>query len=53
VQADRNTSTFFDDVKVPREWGIQGPEAWNLFLISSSLPWRCSPQAPWACCKGV
>ena len=32
VQADRNTSTFFDDVKVPKEWGIQGPEAWNLFL---------------------
>jgi len=32
AQADRNTSTFFDDVKVPREWGIHGPEAWNLFL---------------------
>ena len=32
VQADRNTSTFFDDVRVPKEWGIQGPEAWNMFL---------------------
>ncbi len=32
VQADRNTSTYFDDVRVPREWGIQGPEAWNMFL---------------------
>lgn len=32
VQADRNTSTYFDDVRVPREWGLQGPEAWQLFL---------------------
>jgi alkylation response protein AidB-like acyl-CoA dehydrogenase len=32
VQADRNTSTFFDDVRVPKEWGIQGPEAWKMFL---------------------
>jgi alkylation response protein AidB-like acyl-CoA dehydrogenase len=32
VQADRNTSTYFDDVRVPRGWGIQGPEAWNMFL---------------------
>ncbi len=32
VQADRNTSTYFDGVRVPREWGIQGPEAWNMFL---------------------
>ncbi len=32
VQADRNTSTYFDNVRVPKEWGIQGPEAWNLFL---------------------
>ena len=34
VQADRNTSTFFDDVRVPREWGLQGPEAWNIFLTN-------------------
>ena len=32
VQADRNTSTYFDNVRVPKEWGLQGPEAWNLFL---------------------
>jgi len=31
VQGDRNTSTFFDDVRVPKEWGIQGPIAWRLF----------------------
>jgi alkylation response protein AidB-like acyl-CoA dehydrogenase len=32
VQADRNTSTFFDDVRVPKEWGLQGAEAWDLFI---------------------
>jgi butyryl-CoA dehydrogenase len=31
VQADRNTSTYFDEVKVPKEWGISGPAAWKLF----------------------
>jgi alkylation response protein AidB-like acyl-CoA dehydrogenase len=34
VQADRNTSTYFDNVRVPKEWGLQGPEAWNLFLAN-------------------
>jgi alkylation response protein AidB-like acyl-CoA dehydrogenase len=40
VQADRNTSTFFDNVRVPKEWGLQGPEAWDIFLITlvSALP---------------
>ena len=32
VQADRNTSTFFDDVRVPKAWGLQGREAWDLFV---------------------
>jgi alkylation response protein AidB-like acyl-CoA dehydrogenase len=32
VQADRNTSTFFDNVRVPKEWGLQGKEAWDLFV---------------------
>lgn len=32
IQGDRNTSTFFDSVRVPKEWGIQGPEAWEIFL---------------------
>jgi len=32
VQADRNTSTFFDDVRVPKAWGLQGKEAWDLFV---------------------
>jgi len=31
VQSDRNTSTFFDDVRVPKEWGLQGPVAWRFF----------------------
>jgi alkylation response protein AidB-like acyl-CoA dehydrogenase len=32
VSGDRNTSTYFDNAKVPIEWGLQGPEAWDLFL---------------------
>lgn len=32
VSGDRNTSTYFDNARVPYEWGLQGPEAWNLFL---------------------
>jgi len=32
VNGDRNTSTYFDSVRVPREWGIQGHEAWEIFL---------------------
>ena len=38
VVADSNTSTYFDDVRVPKEWGIQGPEAWALFLNSENAP---------------
>ena len=40
LQADRNTSTFFDNVRVPKEWGLQGPEAWDIFLTNlvSALP---------------
>jgi len=32
VSGDRNTSTYFDNAKVPVEWGLQGPEAWDIFL---------------------
>jgi alkylation response protein AidB-like acyl-CoA dehydrogenase len=32
ASGDRNTSTYFDNAKVPAEWGLQGPEAWDLFL---------------------
>lgn len=32
VSGDRNTSTYFDNVKVPKEWGLQGRPAWDLFL---------------------
>lgn len=38
LQADRNTSTYFDDVRVPKEWGIQGPEAWALFKNTLCAP---------------
>jgi len=31
MQGDRNTSTYFDDVRVPKEWGLQGPLAWTIF----------------------
>jgi butyryl-CoA dehydrogenase len=34
LMADVNNSTFFDDVRVPKEWGLQGPEAWALFVNS-------------------
>jgi butyryl-CoA dehydrogenase len=40
VSADRNTSTYFDNVRVPKEWGLQGPEAWEIFLntVVSAFP---------------
>jgi alkylation response protein AidB-like acyl-CoA dehydrogenase len=38
MQADRNTSTYFDDVRVPKEWGLQGPEAWAIFQNTISVP---------------
>jgi alkylation response protein AidB-like acyl-CoA dehydrogenase len=40
VNADRNTSTYFDNVRVPKEWGMQGPEAWEIFLntVVSAFP---------------
>jgi acyl-CoA dehydrogenase len=38
MHADRNTSTFFDDVRVPREWGLAGPVAWSIFETASSAP---------------
>jgi alkylation response protein AidB-like acyl-CoA dehydrogenase len=38
MQADRNTSTYFDNVRVPNEWGLQGPEAWAIFQNTLSIP---------------
>jgi len=40
ANADRNTSTYFDDVRVPKEWGLKGPEAWDLFVttVVSAFP---------------
>ena len=40
VNADRNTSTYFDNVRVPKEWGLQGPMAWEMFLntVVSAFP---------------
>ncbi|MEJ2244654.1 MAG: acyl-CoA/acyl-ACP dehydrogenase, partial [Acidobacteriota bacterium] len=32
VKGDRNTSTYFDNARVPKEWGIQGPVAWEIFM---------------------
>lgn len=32
ARGDRNTSTYFEKVRVPRDWGLQGPEAWDIFL---------------------
>jgi acyl-CoA dehydrogenase len=34
VIGDRNTSTYFDNARVPKEWGLQGPAAWDIFLIN-------------------
>jgi len=38
MQSDRNNSTFFDNVRVPKEWGLQGPEAWALFKNALAAP---------------
>jgi len=38
MQADRNTSTYFDNVRVPKEWGLQGPEAWAIFQETLAGP---------------
>jgi len=32
VNGDRNTSTYFDNARVPEPWGLQGEEAWDIFL---------------------
>ncbi len=32
ASGDRNTSTYFDNARVPKAWGIQGREAWQIFL---------------------
>jgi alkylation response protein AidB-like acyl-CoA dehydrogenase len=32
ARGDRNTSTYFENARVPKEWGIQGPIAWEIFL---------------------
>jgi acyl-CoA dehydrogenase len=38
MQADRNTATYFDDVRVPKAWGLQGPVAWSIFESTVSAP---------------
>ena len=38
MQSDRNTATYFDNVRVPKEWGLQGPEAWEIFKKTVSAP---------------
>ncbi len=38
MQADRNTSTYFDNVRVPKEWGLAGPVAWSIFESTVSAP---------------
>jgi butyryl-CoA dehydrogenase len=40
AKGDRNTSTYFDNARVPREWGIQGSVAWEIFLnnVVSAFP---------------
>jgi alkylation response protein AidB-like acyl-CoA dehydrogenase len=32
VSGDRNTSTYFDNARVPIDWGLRGSEAWNIFM---------------------
>ncbi len=32
VSGDRNTSTYFDNARVPKEWGLRGADAWEIFL---------------------
>jgi len=38
LQADRNTSTYFDNVRVPKEWGLTGPVAWAIFESTVMAP---------------
>ena len=38
MQADRNTSTYFDNVRVPKEWGLEGPVAWSIFETAAMAP---------------
>ena len=39
IKGDRNTSTFFDNARVPKEWGIQGPVAWEIFENNVVSAW--------------
>jgi alkylation response protein AidB-like acyl-CoA dehydrogenase len=38
MMADRNTSTYFDNVRVPKAWGLSGPVAWKIFDTASAAP---------------
>jgi alkylation response protein AidB-like acyl-CoA dehydrogenase len=38
MQSDRNTSTYFDNVRVPKEWGLQGPLAWSIYKNTLAGP---------------
>ncbi|MBN2242391.1 MAG: acyl-CoA/acyl-ACP dehydrogenase [Acidobacteria bacterium] len=32
ARGDRNTSTYFENARVPEDWGIRGSVAWEIFL---------------------
>jgi alkylation response protein AidB-like acyl-CoA dehydrogenase len=51
--ADTNTSTYFDNVKVPKEWGIAGPEAWILFLNTVNAPMPLDAANAIGCMQGA
>jgi alkylation response protein AidB-like acyl-CoA dehydrogenase len=53
MQADRNTSTFFDDVHVPKEWGLAGPVAWSIFetSVSAPMPLKYRAHRRWGYCR--
>jgi alkylation response protein AidB-like acyl-CoA dehydrogenase len=53
VIADSNTSTYFDNVRVPKEWGIQGPEAWKIFLNTVSAPMSLNAANAVGCMQGA
>ena len=38
LQACRNAATYFDNVRVPKEWGLAGPVAWALFETAIAAP---------------
>jgi alkylation response protein AidB-like acyl-CoA dehydrogenase len=53
VIADSNTSTYFDNVRVPKEWGISGPEAWMIALNCISVPMSMNAANIIGCTQGA